>query len=191
VTVSYDTRPTRTQYEAFALVWAHFNEHLFDGTLPKPMLTLDRTSLAPSCFAADRWYARMNGREQLSEISLNPDLLVHHHPERLASTLVHELTHHWQHVFGRRQSRHTYHDLEWSRKMESIGLMPSVDGKPDGARTGPTMRQYKIAGGKFSRALDILPRELLLPFLCDGHATRGERVKCTNRPALDGGAHEN
>lgn len=102
----------------------------------------------------------------MSEIALNPDVLGTLRQRDVAATLVHELTHLWQHAFGARKSRAGYHNVEWSEKMDSIGLVPSDTGKRAGVRVGQTMSQYVRRGGAFETAFSAMPREWLLPFLC-------------------------
>jgi hypothetical protein len=70
-------------------------------------------------------------------------------------TQVHEMTHLWQHHFGK-PGRGRYHNEEWARKMESIGLMPSSTGQPGGARTGDCMADYAVEGGRFLAACQEL-----------------------------------
>lgn len=65
-------------------------------------------------------------------------------------TLVHEMAHQWQCHFGK-CSRGGYHNRQWASKMENIGLMPSDTGGPGGKRTGPSMSDYPIEGGRFEQ----------------------------------------
>jgi hypothetical protein len=78
-------------------------------------------------------------------------------------TLVHEMTHLWRHLHGKRNRKGGhgapgYHDAVWADRMEAIGLMPSDTGKPGGKRTGYHMGDYAIEGGLF----DLARRELLI-----------------------------
>jgi hypothetical protein len=97
------------------------------------------------------------------EISLNPDYLSRE-PRDVASTIVHEMVHLWQHAFER-PSRRAYHNAQWGRKMESIGLMPSSTGLPGGKKTGQSVTHYIIEGGAFEYAWARLPSETLLPLV--------------------------
>ncbi len=170
--VSYETdHPTTAQYEAFAKVCSHFCEQLFDNRLSKPMLVFNQGLALASFFAADRWFAADDKARLVSEVDLNPDKLESLSAQDIAATLVHELTHLWQHELGEKKSRSGYHNKEWSRKMESSGLMPSQTGAPNGARVGQTMSQYVVPGGTFEKAFDSMPREWLLPFLPDAETT--------------------
>lgn len=73
-------------------------------------------------------------------------------------TIVHEMCHAWQCHYGS-PSRKGYHNKEWADMMESIGLMPSHSGKPGGKRTGQTMGDYPINGGKFMGVTEQLMNE--------------------------------
>jgi hypothetical protein len=163
--VSYETdRPTEAQYAAFVHMFSHFNENLFDGALPQPILTFSRRPRAFGFFAPDRWAARADETRMVSEIAVNPDQLKSEPPIEIASTLVHEACHLWQHVFGK-ASRAGYHNMEWSKKMESVGLMPSSTGEPGGKRVGQKMSDYVIAGGRFAEAFAMMPDEWFFPFV--------------------------
>jgi len=65
------------------------------------------------------------------------------------------MVHCWQYCHGTPSRRH-YHNREWARKMESIGLMPSSTGLPGGATTGQVMSDYIIDSGRFIRAYETL-----------------------------------
>jgi hypothetical protein len=166
--VSYDTeRPTQAQYMAFQRMFSYFNAKLFDGSLPEPMLTFSRKSKASGFFAPDRWSARDDEKRGVSEIAVNPDHLKSEPPVEIASTLVHEMAHLWQHTHGK-PSRPGYHNNEWSSRMESIGLQPSATGEPGGRRVGQKMSDYPIPGGLFETAFGAMPDSWFFPFLSKG-----------------------
>jgi hypothetical protein len=52
----------------------------------------------------------------------------------VASTLVDEVAHLWQSMHGK-PGRRGYHNGEWPRKMDELGLTPSSIGEP-GDRVG-------------------------------------------------------
>jgi hypothetical protein len=64
------------------------------------------------------------------------------------------MAHQWQFEFGT-PSRAGYHNEEWSKKMQSIGLMPSHNGKPGGKKTGQNMSDYVISGSFFEIVLSL------------------------------------
>ena len=164
--VSYETgHPTTAQYGAFEKMCSHFCAQLFDARLPNPMLVFDRRLPSASFFAADAWSAKDDVAPLVSEIALNPEMLRSLSARCVAAALVHELTHLWQHALGAQKSRPGYHIMEWSLKMESVGLMPSETGEPGGPRVGQTMSQHVVPGGPFEKAFDSMPQDWLLPFL--------------------------
>lgn len=63
-------------------------------------------------------------------------------------TVVHEMVHFWQHHHGN-PGRGRYHNNEGADKMEAVGLMPSSTGQPGGKRTGDSVADYPIEGGRF------------------------------------------
>jgi hypothetical protein len=170
---SYDPTlaPTQAQYTAFARIFDHFNAALFGGTLPPVMLTFSRRARAMGFFAAERWTRQgEKGGDKVGEIALNPDHLRELEAKESAQTLVHEMVHLWQDVYGH-PSRRGYHNSEWADQMEAVGLMPSSTGGPNGRRTGQRMSDYVIAAGPFERAFEAMPTEWFLPFISGGTKT--------------------
>lgn len=153
--------PTEAQYGAFARIFGFFNGRLFTGELPQVMLTFSRKASVRGFFASDRWLDA--DANVLGEIALNPVHMRERSPKETLSTIVHEMVHHWQHVFGA-PSRRGYHNAEWANRMEEIGLMPSDTGQPGGRRVGQRVTHYIIDGGLFDRAFQGLPADWLLPF---------------------------
>src|SRR5689334_16881886 len=146
--------PTREQYDAIRAQFRFFNAKLFGGELPEVMLNMSRHAKSYGFFAPDRWKRGVRGaltteegkEPKTHEISLNPDHFGRD-PRAVASTLVHEMTHLWQEVLGKKKGSRGYHNKEWGTKMETIGLMPSSTGAPGGRRTGKNMSHYVLDGG--------------------------------------------
>ncbi len=180
--VSYETQsPTEAQYGAFARIFGFFNDRLFSGALPAVMLTFNRRNGTRGYFVAERW-AGQDDSEPFGEIALNPDHLCERTPKETASTIVHEMVHLWQHVFGE-PSRGGYHNAAWAAKMEEIGLMPSDTGQPGGKCVGQRITHYIIEGDLFDRVFEQLPADWFLPFtaapLGDVPCKRSARAKTT------------
>ena len=152
--------PTRTMYRYVEDAFDHFNRELFDGTLPKPLITFQRDKSCVGMFMYRRWQNREE--KYTHEIALNPLYFVTHNPLELQQTIVHEMCHLWQYEFGT-PSRRNYHNREWAQKMESIGLMPSDTGAPGGKTTGQHMSDYPLPGGRFYRACVAFERNHVLP----------------------------
>src|SRR4051812_32223310 len=101
-----DPSPTAEQFTAYQALAQYFNERLFGGTLPPVLLNFGRKGhRTRGFFAANRWEKAI---ATTHEISLNPQLLKERSPLETAATLVHELCHLWQFVFGT-PSRTGYH----------------------------------------------------------------------------------
>ncbi len=157
------TDPTGAQFDAYRAMWQYFNAALFDGLLSDVILNFSRAANTLGFFAPMRWE---HGGTTIHEISLNPAYLKSRSPREVASTLVHEMAHAWQHAYGE-PGRRGYHNKEWALKMEELGLMPSSTGAPGGARTGERMSHYVIERGAFARAFKSMPREYVLPWTCE------------------------
>ncbi|RLL19041.1 sprT domain-containing protein [Acinetobacter chengduensis] len=141
--------PTLDVYHELNQAFDFFNKRLFDGELPKCLITMQRDKRSRGYFAEGR-FVNSEG-EQLDEIALNPAFFgVRSIPETL-STLVHEQCHLWQSAFGT-PSRSGYHNHEWSDKMLSVGLVPSTTGTKEGKKVGQKMTHYIEEGGLFEQA---------------------------------------
>ncbi len=159
-------KPTEMQFKNFQLLFDYFNTNLFSGTLPNVILQFSRKGKTiGGFFAPDRWEPQIDfdGADFVHEISLNPESFIRD-PKEVMAILVHEMVHLWQAVYGT-APRSGYHDKEWGQMMEAVGLMPSNSGHPGGRRTGQQMFHYIIPDGRYERAWDTLPKELLLPFI--------------------------
>jgi predicted SprT family Zn-dependent metalloprotease len=154
--------PTNSQFSAYRSMWDFFNEVLFGGSLKPVFLNFSRAANSLGFFAPKRWESET---QTVHEISLNPAYLKIRSPRDVASTLVHEMAHLWQQENGK-PGRRGYHNEEWARKMDELGLAPSSTGAPGGARVGYRMSHYIVEGGAFARAFDAMPREYLLPWTC-------------------------
>lgn len=138
--------PTQETYDALRGMFDALNAQLFDGQLPSCLITLQRTANVFGYFCRKRF---ANGEGvQVDEIALNPEFFGTTPLLELLQTLAHEMCHMWQHHFGT-PTRNGYHNQQWARKMESIGLMPSDTGRPGGKKTGQKVMDYAMPGGRF------------------------------------------
>jgi hypothetical protein len=150
-------------FDAYAGAFDFFNTRLFEGDLPRCILNFSRRARSGGFFAPFLCEHK-DGRTH--EISLNPDCLKSP-PRQTYSVLVHEMVHLWQQEHGR-PSRGGYHNREYAKKMETLGLMTSQTGAPGGARTGQEMSHYIIDGGPFDQAFAAMPEKFLLPWISGG-----------------------
>ena len=155
-------KPTNLQFGSYQGLYDYFNKELFKNELSNCILNFSRKKQNNGGhFSPNRWTSKEHG--VCHEINLNPKGYCFSDHKRLISVLVHEMAHCWQQDFGS-PSRNGYHNKEWGAKMESIGLMPSNTGKPEGKRTGQQMTHYIIEGGLFDVAYERMPEGLYLPF---------------------------
>ena len=147
-----DDRPgaiTPIEYSGLQEAFDHFNGALFEGSLPDVFITYQRKAHSFGYFAADRFSGRID-KAGNHELALNPDGFINQTDQQVCQTLVHEMTHVWQHVHGKPAAR-GYHNKEWSAKMKSIGLQPSSTGMVGGKETGQKMMDYIIPDGPFTQ----------------------------------------
>ena len=131
----------------------HFNDELFLSVLPNVIFTFQRKKGIMGFFAPERW--GNEGGDTCGEISINPTYIAESSLMEVMQTLVHEMVHYWQFVYGN-PSRSNYHNKEWSLKMQGVGLMPSSTGRKGGETTGQNMSEYVIENGLFLQSFKRL-----------------------------------
>lgn len=114
MTENENTKITLTEYTEFQDAFDWFNNHLFGGTLPEALVTLQRKARSRGYFHAERFASRADDANRIAEIALNPDCFEDRTDIEILSTMVHEMCHLWRD--GQRKTRNGYHDKEWVRK---------------------------------------------------------------------------
>lgn len=146
---------TKQIYDNLYKAFKFFNRELFGNKLPMVMLTLTPKRNALGYFHAESWKDVNNKEERQHHISMNPHYFANRPLDETLSTLVHEMVHLQQQIFGK-PGKGAYHNKEWAQMMKDIGLMPSRTGMPGGKETGPTCSHYILEGDKFSKACEKL-----------------------------------
>ena len=127
---------TPIEYIGLQRAFDFFNVMLFEESLPDVMMTL-QTHNSGGYFWPDRFIERTSAQTKQHELALNPDAFTSSTSEFIASVLVHEMVHLWQHTHGNRL-RPGYHDRQWGAKMKELGLYPSSTRAPSAARKPAT-----------------------------------------------------
>jgi hypothetical protein len=140
--------PTQETYKPLNDAYDFFNKELFGSTLPGCLITMQRKGKARGYFCPERFETRTDNQVMIHEIALNPSLFKDRSDAEILSTLVHEMIHLWQEEDGSAPKR-GYHNKEWAKKMEEMGLMPSNTGEEGGKKTGHSVSHYIVPGGKF------------------------------------------
>ncbi len=146
--MAHQTRPTEELYRLLQTVYDRFNVELFESKLPDVVITLQREKNTMGYFSRDRWF-HSRANQKVHEIALNPAYFAHFPLIEVLQTMAHEMCHLYQHDHGT-PGRGRYHNAEFARIMENIGLMASDTGRPGGKRTGQQMGDYPIEGGRFA-----------------------------------------
>jgi predicted SprT family Zn-dependent metalloprotease len=159
-----DADPTTRVYTTLTEAYNHFNHALFENGLPKCLITWQRKNNARGYFASRRFKSR-SGDSFIDEIALNPAYFAERTTKEILSTLVHEMVHVWQQHQGA-PSRTGYHNAEWAKKMEELGLIPSSTGEPGGNKTGQRVSHYIEEDGRFDRVCnELLDRGATIEFV--------------------------
>lgn len=164
--------PTIAQHDAAQRAFRFFNRALFAGKLPNVMLNFSRKANTFGWYCPEVW---ANGKRVIAEISLNPDTF--HRPIlETYSTLVHEMVHHWQAVFGK-PARKGYHNREWSEKMRDIGLQPVSSQLGVDSDVGQSMTHVVIPLGEFETACQRIEKDAVIPYTAISLAPRAKAKK--------------
>ena len=148
--------PTDQLYSSLETAFNHFNGRLFKHKLPPVIFTAQRQLGVMGHFSANRWVSRHGVK--CHEISINLSYVGKASVIELFQTLVHEQVHQWQYCFGK-PGRRGYHNAEWAKKMQAVGLMPTDTGEPGGRKTGEKIGDYPMPGGRFVTACSELVTE--------------------------------
>jgi hypothetical protein len=148
---------TSNEYSNFQGAYDYFNACLFEGKLPPVMITLQHGKKYYGYAWKDKFIERA-GVVVACEIALNPDLFDTRSDKVILSTLVHEMCHVWQFVYGK-AGRNGYHNKQWGDKMKAIGLYPSSTGNAGGKETGQKVSHYIIKDSLFDNEADRLINE--------------------------------
>jgi hypothetical protein len=139
--------PTHEVYTALDSAYQFFNARLFEGELPGCLITLTRKKGAHGYFWAGQ---AKKGDLVADEIALNPHTMSRD-PKEVLSTLIHEMVHLRQQHFGK-PSKDGYHNREWVRMMEEVGLEAVSQDNDKG--TGKKVTHRITPDGEADIALD-------------------------------------
>jgi hypothetical protein len=150
--------PTTLTYASLNTAYDYLNRELFSGILPPCLITIQRHTGAYGFFSGERFANTADPADVADEIALNPVHFATRKPTDILSTLAHEMTHLWQHHYGRRP-RKSYHNKQWAAKMREIGLIPTDTGEIGGKETGQKVSHVIDADGKFAKAAAALLKD--------------------------------
>ena len=137
-------------YDILKKAYDHFNLALFTNELPDCLITIRKSQAEFGYFSPNRFIGETE-KQKAHEIALNPSYFAHIDLKEICQTLVHEMCHMWDHIYGK-GSRSGYHNKLWAKKMKSIGLIPSSTGLPGGKETGESIGDYPLEGGEFEKS---------------------------------------
>jgi len=150
------TTPTEEVSHDLQRAYTHFNRELFGGKLPNDVVLSYRREGKSFGFLRKRQYLHLSRRET-HEISLNPRWISQRSLTESLATLVHIMCRLHHSLLGTRHSRSSYHNRELARYLKRAGLLPRVDGDPNGKETGCRVTHLIEDDGPF----DIACRKLL------------------------------
>jgi hypothetical protein len=129
-------------------LFTFYNQELFSNKLPDIIFVMSRDKKMSGEFSSDQW--KDQAGKTIHEITINPDYFDAYNID-FHQTLVHEMCHLYQYEFGT-PGKSGYHNLEFSKIMENVGLQTSDSGTPDGLRTGRRMSDFFLEDGLFINA---------------------------------------
>ncbi|WNL48379.1 hypothetical protein RKE25_22870 (plasmid) [Dyella sp. BiH032] len=150
------TTPTDEVSQELQRAYTYFNNSLFGGTLPNTIVLSYQRESNSFGFYRKRQYVHRSRRET-GELALNPSWLPVRSLTESLATMVHAMCRLQQSLVGQHQSRPSYHNRELANYLKQVGLLPRVDGDPNGKETGHRVGHVIEEGGPF----DVACRKLL------------------------------
>lgn len=136
------------QYGIFQEIFDYFNAEFFHNEIPEIVFILDYRK--HTNFGYFHFKKLKHSEKEISIISMNPDCFNRENIDIMA-TIAHEMCHALDCQRNSKAAFTRYHSKTWGAIMESIGLIPSNDGTPEGKKTGVNMHHYIYADGLFDR----------------------------------------
>lgn len=165
-TVNPIENPSEDLLLHYQLAFDYLNEMLFDGKLKPCVLNFATHGRSQGYFTPGRWEKSISGLQERKahEISLNPALL-NESTETILAVLARQMVHLWQIECGEHKPhKFGYFNREHTQMLEAIGIPASVDGTPEGEKTGYRMRHWIEPTGKFQEAMESLPEQYFFPW---------------------------
>ena len=109
-------------------IFAILNKDKFDGKLPEPVITIQKTRMnAYGWFTPDRTWRDKNNEESdetsYNEINIDPRWFNVRTPADIAETLLHEMCHYYNKVNGIKDCNGQVHNKKFKRVAEDVGLV--------------------------------------------------------------------
>lgn len=109
-------------------IFAILNKDKFDGKLPEPVITIQKTRMnAYGWFTPDRTWRDKNNEESdetsYNEINIDPRWFNVRTPADIAETLLHEMCHYYNRVNGVKDCNGQVHNKKFKRVAEDVGLV--------------------------------------------------------------------
>lgn len=165
--------PTTAVHGMLDDAFTFFNEKLFDGELPVCLITVQRKKGVHGYFWGDM--VKSTADDATIDEIMMAGTTMNRAPDEVLSTLVHEMTHVWQHHYGK-PGKGGYHNKEWVGKMEEIGLIPTTSGSlPPPAQTGKKVTHVIDPDGHFSVFCEQFLKEATLDWHLLGAPTKEKK----------------
>lgn len=109
-------------------IFAILNKDKFDGKLPEPVITIQKTRMnAYGWFTPDRTWRDKNNEDSdetsYNEINIDPRWFNVRTPADIAETLLHEMCHYYNRVNGVKDCNGQVHNKKFKRVAEDVGLV--------------------------------------------------------------------
>jgi hypothetical protein len=132
--------------------WANRFNDAFHLRVPRITLGIDRLS----CSRLGQFRPGHNGLGLEAEIVINKRHVPESETWQVLGTLLHELLHGWQQVYGR-PGRNNYHNVQYRRKAQSLGLVVDKYGHTHYEAESPFTRLLREHGVELARIEQQLP----------------------------------
>jgi predicted SprT family Zn-dependent metalloprotease len=164
--------PTLEQNTVYNGLFDYLNTALFNDMLPPAMLVASRNAnVIGGYYAPDQWVN--DDGEKIAEVALNANVMGSGDIPNLVQIVIHELCHHYQQHHGK-PGRKGYHNKEWVKLAEEIGLEVTAHDNKSGGKTGCAVSTELKPGGRAETAILNMPESLYFPWLAGNMETPGE-----------------
>lgn len=164
-------------YEFLYRIYDFYNKELFNGELPYVVITLEKREGVRGYFSPSTF---TDSKKNIGQLCINPKYFISGNEMRVFSTIVHEMCHIYMKIKGENVVK-GYHSIAWAKKMESIGLQPTSNGKKDGRKTGLSMTHLIIKGGLFENKTKELTQVMKMKFSIFSSTKNEEQIKASEK----------
>jgi len=150
-------------YSVIQACYKYFNDKLFEGKLPIPLITFGRyIPQVAGFYGVKKWYAK-DGKAVISELGINVNS-IREDIVKFCKVMIHEQIHVWQDVNNNLdEAKPGFHNIHFVKKAEALGFTckDAKTGKKQGFLVDTILQENGIS----AKVIADLPKNFILPFM--------------------------